>query len=791
MDGELNKGELREQAKKRLEGKRPVEQRSADDNVKLVEELSIHQEELNIQNEELLRSQIELGASRAKYFQLYDLAPVGYITLTPALFIKESNLATATLLGTERKSLINKSLSSFVSPRSQESLYLHYRRLSIGNEKQVHTFSVQRKDGKELQIQFESNVVEGESGKGFRSILTDVTELRRTEEALRESEKRFRTLSEATFEGIVVHANNIILDVNQAVLDQTGYAREEVIGRSIMEFFSPESQAIIREGLRKPVIEAYEAQLIRKDGEQRTVQIKGRAMEFEGRTAWVTTIMDVTERKKVQKAAEGVSALLESIISNSPEGIVVFDGRELRVKVMNAYYNQHFLDEPFRDRDLIGKRIEEFIPDVEKTPVPELLRNVARTGVPFIVDEYEFQGFRRGSTYWNMAYVPIGQEGQRDILVTAIEVTHQVEARKRIEEEKVRLRAVLDTLPVGVFIADASGRMVEMNDAVKQIWGEDAPLVDSIDRYIDYKGWRPDTDERYKAEDWPLARALQKGESIVGEVIDIERFDGGRATILNSAAPIRDQDGRVLGAVVAAQDITELKRTEEDLRRSNTELQQFAYVASHDLQEPLRMVTAYIGLLNKKYGNELNDQAKSYMAFAVDGANRMKDLIGDLLQYSRIDTQGKSFSSVDLNLVTEEVIDTLHVAIRESKAVVTKEPLPTVWGDATQLSQVLQNLISNAVKFRGPQAPRIEVASRESAREWTIMVKDNGIGIDPKDHDKLFQMFQRLHTRTEYQGTGIGLAIAKKIVELHGGRIWVKSDGRSGSTFYFTIPIQS
>ena len=238
--------------------------------------------------------------------------------------------------------------------------------------------------------------------------------------------------------------------------------------------------------------------------------------------------------------------------------------------------------------------------------------------------------------------------------------------------------------------------------------------------------------------------------------------DGQDRWFLSRAMPIKDDHGRVVRWFGTNTDITEELNTQRNLERSNAELQQFAYVASHDLQEPLRTITAYLALLNMKYGDKLDDKAKIYMAYVVDGADRMKALINDLLEFSRVDTQSKEFSTVNMNLVAAEVLDTLHLAIYDNKATIALGPLPTVLGDRTQLSQVLQNLTGNAIKYHGPEAPRIEITSRQNSREWIISVRDNGIGIDLMDFDKLFQMFQRLHTRDEYPGTGIGLAIFEK-----------------------------
>lgn len=225
-----------------------------------------------------------------------------------------------------------------------------------------------------------------------------------------------------------------------------------------------------------------------------------------------------------------------------------------------------------------------------------------------------------------------------------------------------------------------------------------------------------------------------------------------------------------------------------ELTRSNAELEQFAYVASHDLQEPLRMVASFTQLIGKRYRGKLDQDADEFIGFAVDGATRMQRLINDLLAYSRVGTRGRPFKSTDCQVILREVGDNLMKAIEESSAVITHDPLPTVQGDEVQLLQLFQNLIGNAIKFRGSAPPRIHVSAERRAHEWVFAIQDNGIGIAAEHHGRIFSIFQRLHQRSEYPGTGIGLAICKKIVERHGGRIWVKSRLGKGSTFYFSIP---
>jgi signal transduction histidine kinase len=233
--------------------------------------------------------------------------------------------------------------------------------------------------------------------------------------------------------------------------------------------------------------------------------------------------------------------------------------------------------------------------------------------------------------------------------------------------------------------------------------------------------------------------------------------------------------------------VIERDQREQDLARSNAELEQFAYVASHDLQEPLRAVVSYVQLLEKRYKDQLDERASKYIAYAVDGGQRMQTLINDLLSYSRVGRANEEFEPVETEQVLERAMTSVRIAIDESGAVVTHDPLPVVTADARMLTQLFQNLISNAIKFSGDRPPKVHVSSERQSGEWLFSVRDEGIGIAPDYAERIFVIFQRLHGRDEYPGTGIGLAICKKIVDRHGGRLWVESTLGAGATFYFTL----
>ena len=364
--------------------------------------------------------------------------------------------------------------------------------------------------------------------------------------------------------------------------------------------------------------------------------------------------------------------------------------------------------------------------------------------------------------------------------------------RKEIENALSRSeefnRSIIESSSDCIKVLDIEGHLQFMSRG-----GQELLKIKDIKQYlnISYENF-------WKGSDYQAAReAIAKAQQ--GQV---GRFSGYCPTADGTPtwwdvviSPINGPDGNVDRLLAVSRDITERKKAEDELRklaaeleRSNSDLQQFAYAASHDLQEPLRTISGFVRLIEKRYKGKLDETADEFIKYTCDGVERMRLLIKDLLVYSQVDTKERIFEPINCSIALEQAIHSLRSAIEESGAEVTYDPLPTVMADASQMSRLFQNLIGNAIKFHDEKPPRVHVSADREGDVWVFSVRDNGIGIDAKQRERIFVIFQRLHAREEFPGTGIGLAICKRIVERHGGRIWVESEPGNGSTFYFTIP---
>jgi PAS domain S-box-containing protein len=440
----------------------------------------------------------------------------------------------------------------------------------------------------------------------------------------------------------------------------------------------------------------------------------------------------------------------------------------------------------YKAEEIIGHNFSCFFPpeDIERGRPEEVLRVAAAGG------RHEEQGMR------------VRKDGSRflaSVTFTALrdlagnlrgfsEFSHDLSESK---ESGAKYRGLLEAAPDAMVVVNQGGEIVLLNLQAERRFGYHRDeLVGQKVTSIIPEGFA----ERL------LADALRSSEDALAQQIDTgieltgRRKDGSEFPIEIMLSPLESPEGILVTAAI--RDIT-LRKTGEkhlvkmvgELKRSNDELQQFAYVASHDLQEPLRMVASYTQLLAKRYKGRLDSDADEFIAYAVEGSNRMQGLIQDLLAYSRAGTNGKVLREISSDHALKEALANLRATIQESGAVVTHDALPAITTDNGQLAQVFQNLIGNAIKYRSVEVPHVHVsAAKNGGNEWIFSVRDNGLGIDPQYFERIFILFQRLHGREEFKGTGIGLTICKKIVEQLGGRIWVESQPEKGSIFYFALP---
>jgi PAS domain S-box-containing protein len=377
-------------------------------------------------------------------------------------------------------------------------------------------------------------------------------------------------------------------------------------------------------------------------------------------------------------------------------------------------------------------------------------------------------------------------ERRRDKLEAAGKQQRE-EERTKAQEVQASMAAIVESSDDAIIGKTLDGIITTWNDGARRLFGYSAGEIvgQSILRLIP-----PDRVH----EEVNIRARLSSGQRMEHfETIRVAK-DGRRIDVSLTVSPIKNTAGQIIGGSKIVRDITARKKAEEsmarqtdELARSNMELERFAHVASHDLQEPMRTVQSFAQLLWKDHGGGLRGDAQEYLKFIVGGVQRMQSLINDLLSYSRANSQGAAFGPVDCREICAKVLENLQASLNSNHAAVTVDPLPVVIGDGTQLGQVFQNLLGNAMKFHGQRVPEIHLSATETAGEWIFSITDNGIGIAPEYFERIFIIFQRLHTIEEYGGTGIGLAICKKIIERHGGRIWVESVVGQGSTFYFSI----
>jgi PAS domain S-box-containing protein len=491
---------------------------------------------------------------------------------------------------------------------------------------------------------------------------------------------------------------------------------------------------------------------------------------------------DLSESKESEAKYRG---LLEA----APDAMVVVD-QNGEIVLLNVQAEKQF---GYSRDELVGQKVKNIIPEgFAERLIADGTRSAADALAQQIGTGIELSGRRKDGSEFPIEIMLSPLKSAEGILVTAAirDISIRKDAEKHLARMEGRYRGLLEAAPDAMVVVNQNGEIVLLNvQAEKQFGYRCDELVGQKVKNIIPDGFaeRLIADGNRSAAD-ALAQQIGTGIELSGR-----RKDGSRFPIEIMLSPLESAEGILVTAAI--RDITERKRSEEhlvktvgELKRSNDELQQFAYVASHDLQEPLRMVASYTELLARRYHGRLDSDADEFIAFAVDGCNRMQGLIQDLLAYSRTGTSGKALREISGERALSEALANLRAAVEQSGTVVTHGSLPTITTDGTQLAQVFQNLVGNAIKYRA-EDPRIHVSAiKNGGNEWIFSVRDNGLGIDPQYFKRIFILFQRLHGRGEFAGTGIGLAVCRKIVERLGGRIWVESQPGKGSTFYFSLP---
>jgi PAS domain S-box-containing protein len=595
---------------------------------------------------------------------------------------------------------------------------------------------------------------------------------------------------------VVNQAGEIVL-LNVQAEKQFGYRRDELVGQKVKNII-PEgfAERIIADGTRSAA-EALAQQIgtgielsgRRKDATQFPIEIMLSPLESAEGILVTAAIRDISVRKAAELHLAQMEGRYRGLLEAAPDAMVVVN-QAGEIVLLNVQAEKQF---GYRRDELVGQKVKNIIPEgFAERIIADGTRTAAEALAQQIGTGIELSGRRKDKTEFPIEIMLSPLESAEGILVTAAirDISVRKAAEKHLAQMEGRYRGLLEAAPDAMVVVNQGGEIVLLNvQAEKQFGYRRDELLGQKVKNIIPEGFaeRLVADALRSTED-ALAQQIGTGIELSGR-----HKNGSEFPIEIMLSPLESASGILVTAAV--RDITTRKAAEAnllekvaELNRSNEELGQFAYIASHDLQEPLRMVASYTQLLSRRYKGKLDSDADEFIAFAVDGAGRMQRLIQDLLTFSRVGTKGRDLLATSSEEALQQALINLRGAIEQSGAQVTHDLLPSVMADETQLIQLFQNLIGNGIKYQKNGTPKVHVsAAKNGGDKYTFSVQDNGLGIDSQYFEKIFGMFQRLHKREEFAGTGIGLAICKKIVERHGGKISVESKVGQGSTFHFAL----
>jgi len=754
-----------------------------------------------------------LRQSEEKYRTLVENANEAVIVLQDDQF-RFTNTKAEQITGYNQMELATMSFLDLIVPQDREEVKANHQRwLLEGEEIGVLQYKIIDRSGGLKYLGGKGVLIDWNERPAMLAFIGDITQRKMAEIALLESEQKFRAFFENAPEYYyIISPEGKIIDVNNSALHVLGCLKSEMMGQSIFTtvFDSASRQsaeAIFQECKNCGYVRDQELTIITRQGERRNVLLSADVVsDAEGQIIHLLFVQrDITERKRTTALLNEQARLLELFFSYTLDCVIIMDNKFNYIRVNNAFARAcHRRTSEFPNRnhfDFFPSEPRDIFEMVVKTKHP--CTAIARPIIFLKKDKSEL-------TFWDWALVPIlDDKNEVDLLIFSMRnVTDRKKAEEELQLSEERFRSLIFKIQAAVMVYDSNKKIVMSNTIAQDLLGirqvKSSYAADNSGLLQFYR----DDGTLMTPEEYPINQVMKSRKPLRDVILGVNNpFKKTTVWILVNADPVFDDSGNILQTILSFVDITERKKHEEQLRelneeliRSNKELEEFTYVVSHDLKEPLRKMASFSEFLFEDYSYLLDEQGVSYLNRIQDAAERMRGLIDNLLEISRIGTRKKELVVVKTDHLAEEVLHLLqfseikyhHKGLRNfvdnNDNIVMLSRLPAVLADPTQLHQVFQNIISNGLKFhRSDVAAELKITAKKRGDWITFAIQDNGIGIEHQYLEKIFIIFQRLHTKEMYPGTGVGLALCKKIIERHNGRIWAESKYGSGSTFYFTL----